>query len=52
MVPFAQGRIWYWHEDDAQSIWYPSVNIHRQSNLESWLKPIDEIANILENKRN
>jgi len=52
MVPFAQGRIWYWHEDDTQSIWYPSVNIHRQPNLDNWEKPINDIAHILENKKN
>jgi tetratricopeptide (TPR) repeat protein len=49
MIPFAQGRIWYWHEDDKQSIWYPSVHIYRQPNLDNWSQPINEIAGILEN---
>ena len=51
MVPYAHGRVWYWHEGDTQSIWYPSVNIHKQSNFDNWSKPIDEIAHILENKK-
>jgi ADP-heptose:LPS heptosyltransferase len=51
MVPFAHGRIWYWHEGDTQSIWYPSINIHRQPSHDNWSMPINDIANILENKK-
>jgi ADP-heptose:LPS heptosyltransferase len=50
LVPFAQGRIWYWHEGDTQSIWYPSVNIYRQPSPDDWSQPIDEITHILESK--
>jgi len=52
LVPFSHGKIWYWHEGDTRSIWYPSVNIYRQSNLDNWCKPINDIAHILENKKN
>ena len=50
MTPFAQGRIWYWHEGDTKSIWYPSVNIHSQPSPDNWTNPIDDIAHILEKK--
>ena len=50
IVPFAHGRMWYWHEGDTQSIWYPSVFIHRQPSLNNWAQPISEIKHTLENK--
>ena len=50
MAPLSQGKIWYWHEGDTKSIWYPSVRIHRQSSFDNWSQPICEITHILENK--
>jgi len=50
LVPYSTGKLWYWHEDDKQSIWYPSVLIYRQSNTKSWQKPINEIINNLRGK--
>ena len=43
LVPYSKGKIWYWHEEDKQSIWYPSVAIYRQSRAKSWQEPIAEI---------
>ena len=51
IVPDMHGRIWYWHKEDSQSIWYPSVSIHSQIISSSWSKPINDIAQILENKK-
>jgi ADP-heptose:LPS heptosyltransferase len=29
LVPHAQGKIWYWHLEDARSMWYPSLQMFR-----------------------
>ena len=26
IVPASRGKIWYWHEGDTKSLWYPSIN--------------------------
>ena len=44
LVPFATGKIWYWHEHDDKSIWYPSVKIFRQNKDGSWNDAITSIA--------
>ena len=50
LVPNSIGKIWYWHESDKQSLWYPSTKIYRQSNNKSWEDPINEIVNDLREK--
>jgi hypothetical protein len=42
LAPEAHGRICYWHNDDSYSIWYPSIRIFNQDNLD-WTKPIEKI---------
>lgn len=44
LVPFLAGRIWYWHDQDDKSIWYPSVKIFRQNKDGSWVDAITSIA--------
>ena len=44
LVPFASGKLWYWHENDDQSIWYPSVKIFRQNKDGSWNNAITSVA--------
>ena len=48
MVPFAKGRIWYWHYDMHQSIWYPSIKIFSQDKNEIWTPVIKDICNELQ----
>jgi len=36
LVPHGKGRIWYWHENDAYSFWYPSLRLFYQDNPLSW----------------
>ena len=43
-MPFLAGRIWYWHDQDDKSIWYPSVKIFRQNKDGSWVDAITSIA--------
>lgn len=43
LVPRSRGRIWYWHNNLKQSLWYPSVEIFAQNEINDWHSPINEI---------
>jgi len=43
IVPYAKGRIWYWHDGLKQSLWYPSIQIFTQTEKGDWSVPINEI---------
>lgn len=36
MLPYALGRIWYWHEKGEHSPWYPSCRLLRQTTAGDW----------------
>lgn len=42
MLPYALGRIWYWHEKGEHSPWYPSCRLLRQPIAGDWLPVIAE----------
>jgi tetratricopeptide (TPR) repeat protein len=44
IVPFAKGRIWYWHLSDTFSLWYPSLRVFYQQDPKSWSSTISEVA--------
>ncbi len=48
LVPYNTGKIWYWHNNIEKSIWYPSVNIYRQSKYGDWMFAIDQIQKDIE----
>ena len=39
-VPSSKGKIWYWHLDDAHSLWYPSLRVFNQGNRYDWTDTI------------
>ena len=43
MVPCGVGSMWYWHRDDHQSLWYPSVEMFRQDEPQGWSGVIGDI---------
>jgi len=43
-IPFSRGRIWYWHDEGAESIWYPSIKIFRAEALDGWGSIFEKIA--------
>jgi len=45
MVPFAKGRLWYWHLSDTFSLWYPSLRVFYQQDPTSWSSTISDVAN-------
>ena len=44
MLPYAQGRLWYWHEDRENSPWYPSARLFRQPAMGDWTSVIESAA--------
>ena len=46
-VPIFDGRIWYWHEDDIISSWYPSVRLITQNKPNHWKDPIARVEKYL-----
>ena len=44
LLPYAYGKIWYWGENDTHSLWYPSIEIYRNTNSKSWEKPIADLS--------
>jgi ADP-heptose:LPS heptosyltransferase len=48
MVPFDEGKIWYWHDALNISLWYPSIQIFRQTKVGDWSEPINEIKEKIE----
>jgi hypothetical protein len=50
LVPYAKGKIWYWHDGDKKSLWYPSVQQYFQSENGSWDNAIPEIKDEIQRK--
>jgi len=44
MLPYALGRIWYWHENNDRSPWYPVCRLFRQSAPGAWAPVIAEVV--------
>lgn len=52
LLPKNVGKFWYWHHENNQSIWYPSVIVYEQIKEGDWMHPISNILNRIENKWN
>ncbi|MBX3663222.1 MAG: tetratricopeptide repeat protein [Burkholderiales bacterium] len=44
LLPYALGRIWYWHEGRDSSPWYPDCRLIRQTAAGEWAPVIDRAA--------
>jgi ADP-heptose:LPS heptosyltransferase len=44
LVPHSTGKIWYWHENDEYSFWYPSLRMFYQDNALTWDKTIEDCS--------
>jgi ADP-heptose:LPS heptosyltransferase len=41
LVPYGKGRLWYWHDNDEYSFWYPSLRLFYQDSPADWGTPIN-----------
>lgn len=44
LLPYAQGRLWYWHEGVDTSPWYPACRLYRQPAIGEWASVLTAIA--------
>ena len=44
LVPHSTGKIWYWHDNDDHSFWYPSLKLFYQDNPLTWEQTIEDSA--------
>jgi hypothetical protein len=51
LLPHFYGVLWYWHKEDDKSLWYPSIEIFRQTSEDDWTDPIENIAKRLKGKK-
>ena len=51
LLPYFYGALWYWHKEDTQSLWYPSIEIFRQSTEDNWKDPIQKIVKKLKGRK-
>ena len=50
ILPYASGKIWYWHEGKGKSLWYPSIEMYAQTDFNNWESPIFKITEKLKNR--
>ena len=43
LAPRGEGRLFYWHVDLKQSLWYKSVSVFQQKDIGSWREPASDI---------
>jgi Flp pilus assembly protein TadD len=51
LVPYSKGRLWYWHEGDERSLWYPGLSVFWQDDPSGWSRPVDACARWLQGLR-
>ncbi len=44
LIPYGQGRLWYWHHDDDFSFWYPTLKVFYQEDPHDWSSTINKAA--------
>ena len=49
-VPYRRGKLWYWHDEDGVSIWYPSIKIFTAESPGEWGTIFENIANVIKQK--
>jgi tetratricopeptide (TPR) repeat protein len=49
ILPFEQGKFWYWHEVDGHSLCYPSIKVFSQSQQGRWDDVIERVRAYMEN---
>lgn len=45
LLPTNKGRLWYWHNDDANSYWYPSLHLFSKDVNQGWDPCMRRISN-------
>jgi len=51
LVPFGKGKLWFWHEGDEYSLWYPTLRVFHQDNPLTWDGTINDVANWIQKEK-
>jgi tetratricopeptide (TPR) repeat protein len=41
LLPYSRGKLWYWHDGQGSSLWYPSLHLISQNKIDDWSECID-----------
>ena len=41
LLPYSRGKLWYWHDGQGQSLWYPSLHLISQNKIDDWSECVD-----------
>ncbi len=41
LLPYSRGKLWYWHDGQGQSLWYPSLQLISQNKIDDWSDCVD-----------
>jgi tetratricopeptide (TPR) repeat protein len=52
LLPFSEGSLWYWHQGQKRSVWYPGTTLLRQQIAGDWAFSVNESIKILNNLLN
>lgn len=44
LLPIGSGRLWYWHDQDGPSLWYPSIHRMGQKRRGEWQSLATQVA--------
>jgi len=50
LLPYSQGKHWYWHDNQGINLWYPSVRVFKQQKAGDWADPVNEVKKYLEKR--
>lgn len=50
LLPLGNSRLWYWHDINGVSLWYPSIRVFKQENLGDWSSAIEAVKAYLEKR--
>lgn len=43
LLPWSEGRLWYWANHDGNNPWYPSITMFPQENPGVWQEPLERL---------
>ena len=52
MLPKGKGKLWYWSSHKDRCLWYNSIRIIEQKNIDSWDYPIEKLKKIIKERTN
>ena len=52
LLPKGKGKLWYWSSHKDRCLWYNSIQIIKQKNIDCWDYPIEKLKKIIKERTN